>query len=274
MAKILITGSNSGFGKLAALSLARQGHQVIATMRNLSNGTDLEYCATEEKLDLEIKQLYVTDPDSVTNCINNPEELDVLINNAGFEVQAAVEQIDDELMLKQLETNVLGPLRTMRAVIPTWSERGSGVIVNVSSIAGRVASPYSGAYSASKFALEALSEAAHFEVSQLGIRIHLIEPGRFQTGFFDNIIRPEIWAGSSQEKRAQHFRESLTSLDGSGERPDPQLVADAIVDAATNPSAPFRKLVGGDAELIDATKTSMKFEEFEATMRAALNWYD
>ena len=261
MAKILITGSNSGFGKLAALSLARQGHQVIATMRNLSKGTDLEDCATEEKLDLEIKQLDVTDPDSVTNCINNP-------------VQAAVEQIDDELMLKQLETNVLGPLRTMRAVIPTWSERGSGVIVNVSSIAGRVASPYSGAYSASKFALEALSEAAHFEVSQLGIRIHLIEPGRFQTGFFDNIIRPEIWAGSPQEKRAQHFRESLTSLDGSGERPDPQLVADAIVDAATNPSAPFRKLVGGDAELIDATKTSMSFEEFEATMRAALNWYD
>ena len=274
MAKILITGSNSGFGKLAALSLARQGHQVIATMRNLSKGTDLEDCATEEKLDLEIKQLDVTDPDSVTNCINNPEELDVLINNAGFEVQAAVEQIDDELMLKQLETNVLGPLRTMRAVIPVWSERGSGVIVNVSSIAGRVASPYSGAYSASKFALEALSEAAHFEVSQLGIRIHLIEPGRFQTGFFDNIIRPEIWVGSPQEKRAQHFRESLTSLDGSGERPDPQLVADAIVDAATNPSAPSRKLVGGDAELIDATKTSMSFEEFEATMRAALNWYD
>ena len=96
MAKILITGSNSGFGKLAALSLARQGHQVIATMRNLSKGTDLEDCATEEKLDLEIKQLDVTDPDSVTNCINNPEELDVLINNAGFEVQAAVEQIDDD----------------------------------------------------------------------------------------------------------------------------------------------------------------------------------
>ena len=77
-------------------------------MRNLSKGTDLEDCATEEKLDLEIKQLDVTDPDSVTNCLNNPEELDVLINNAGFEVQAA-EQIDDETMLKQLETNVLGP---------------------------------------------------------------------------------------------------------------------------------------------------------------------
>ena len=274
MAQILITGSNSGFGKLAALSLARKGHHVVATMRNLSKGQDLLDLAEKEQLSLETKQLDVTNPESIASCIEHPEEIDVLINNAGFEVQAAIEQIDDELMLQQLETNVFGPLRTMRAVIPAWSSRGSGVIVNVSSIAGRVASPYSGAYSASKYALEALSEAAHFEVSQLGIRIHLIEPGRFQTGFFDNIIRPESWTGSPQEQRAQEFRESLTSLDGNGERPDPQLVADAIVDAATNPSAPFRKLVGGDAELIDATKTSMSFEEFEATMRSAINWYD
>lgn len=274
MTNILITGSNSGFGRLAALSLAREGHRVIATMRTVSKGDDLRRLAGEEGLAVEIRQLDVTDPASVEACLADPSEIDVLVNNAGFEVQGAVEQIDDVLMRRQFETNVMGPLRTMRAVLPAWSERGSGVIVNVSSIAGRVAPPYSGAYAASKHALEALTESLHFEVSHLGLRVHLIEPGRFLTNFHDNIVFPSVWAGSAHEDRALAFRESLTSLDGDGPPSDPQAVADAIVLAATDPSTPFRTLVGADAELIDATKTSMSFEDFETTMRAALDWHD
>ncbi len=274
MATILITGSNSGFGRLAVFTLARQGHQVVATMRTVSKGDDLRRLAEGEGLDIEIRQLDVTDPDSVEAAIADPANIDVLVNNAGFEVQGAIEQIDDVLMQRQLETNVMGPLRTMRAVLPAWSERGSGVIVNVSSIAGRVAPPYSGAYAASKHALEALTESLHFEVSHLGIRVHLIEPGRFPTNFSDNIVFPPAWEGSPHEDRALIFRDSLTSLDGDGTPADPQLVADSIVRAATDPSTPFRTLVGGDAELIDATKTSMSFEDFETTMRAALDWHD
>ncbi|MDP6213555.1 MAG: SDR family oxidoreductase [Acidimicrobiales bacterium] len=276
MATILITGSNSGFGRLAVFTLARQGHQVVATMRTVSKGDDLRRLAEGEGLDIEIRQLDVTDPDSVEAAIADPASIDVLVNNAGFEVQGAIEQIDDVLMQRQLETNVMGPLRTMRAVLPAWSERGSGVIVNVSSIAGRVAPPYSGAYAASKHALEALTESLHFEVSHLGIRVHLIEPGRFPTNFSDNIVFPPAWEGSPHEDRALIFRDSLTSLDGdgTGTPADPQLVADSIVRAATDPSTPFRTLVGGDAELIDATKTSMSFEDFETTMRAALDWHD
>ena len=274
MTKILITGSNSGFGRLAVLTLARQGHQVVATMRTVSKGHDLRRLAEDEGLDIEIRQLDVTDSESVEAAMADPFDIDVLVNNAGFEVQGAIEQIDDVLMQRQLETNVLGPLRTMRAVLPAWSERESGVIVNVSSIAGRVAPPYSGAYAASKHALEALTESLHFEVSHLGIRVHLIEPGRFLTNFHDSIVFPSVWKGSPHEDRALAFRESLTSLDGAGPPADPQTVADAIARAATDHSAPFRTLVGADAELIDATKSSMSFEDFETTMRTALDWHD
>ena len=274
MANILVTGSNSGFGRLAVLALARQGHQLVATMRTVSKGDDLRRLAEDEGLDIEIRQLDVTDPDSVEASMADPADIDVLVNNAGFEVQGAIEQIDDVLMQRQLETNVLGPLRTMRAVLPAWSERESGVIINVSSIAGRVAPPYSGAYAASKHALEALTESLHFEVSHLGIRVHLIEPGRFLTNFHDNIVFPSVWKGSLHEDRALAFRESLTSLDGAGPPADPQTVADAITRAATDHSAPFRTLVGADAELIDATKSSMSFEDFETTMRTALDWHD
>jgi len=274
MANILITGTNSGFGRLAVLTLARQGHQVVATMRTVSKGDDLRRLGDEEGLDIEIRQLDVTDPDSVEAAMADPDDIDVLVNNAGFEVQGAIEQIDDVLMQRQLETNVMGPLRTMRAVLPAWSERGSGVVVNVSSIAGRVAPPYSGAYAASKHALEALTESLHFEVSHLGLRVHLIEPGRFPTNFFDNIVFPSAWKDSPHEDRALAFRESLTSLDGDGTPADPQSVADAIARAVTDPSTPLRTLVGGDAELIDVTKTSMSFEDFETTMRTALDWHD
>ncbi|MEE1566095.1 MAG: SDR family NAD(P)-dependent oxidoreductase, partial [Acidimicrobiales bacterium] len=116
MARVLITGSNSGFGRLAALSLSRGGHQVIATMRTPAKGEELRSTAEDEGLGIEIRQLDVCDPDSVEACIADPLDIDVLVNNAGFEVQGAIEQIDDALMQRQFETNVMGPLRTMRAV--------------------------------------------------------------------------------------------------------------------------------------------------------------
>jgi len=279
---ILITGSNTGFGKLAAISLARTGKKVIATMRDPNKGDDVRRVAKEEELSIEIRQLDVCDPEMVADCLSDANEIEAIVNNAGFEVQSAVEQLEDELMLKQLDTNLLGPLRLIRTVLPVWSQRGSGVIVNVSSIAGRSAPPYSGSYAASKHALEALSESLHFEVSHLGIRVHVIEPGRFSTDFFENIVRPDSWEGSQHQERAMAFREALLRLDdisdsendeGTGP-PDPQDVADAIVRAVTDPTMPFRTLVGKDAELIDATKTSMSFEDFETTMRTALDWHE
>ena len=272
--RILITGSNSGFGKLAALTLARQGHHVIATMRSVDKGAVLLAEAAAEGLDIETRQLDVCSPDSVAEALADAADIDVLVNNAGFEVQGALEMIDDELMHRQLDTNVLGPLRLIRSVMPAWRERGHGVVVNVSSVVGRATSPFGGAYAASKHALEAMSEALHWEASSAGIRVHVIEPGRFPTtDFGSNIVRPDGWEGSAFETKALSLREALTSLDSGGPS-DPQTVADAIALAATNPEAPFRTVVGDDADLIVGAKASMSFEDFEQAMRSTIDWYE
>lgn len=245
--RILITGSNSGFGRLAALTLASQGHHVIATMRDVTKGEAL---------------------------LADAATIDVLVNNAGFEVQGALEMIDDDLMQRQLDTNVLGPLRTIRTVMPAWRQRGSGVVVNVSSVVGRASSPFGGAYAASKHALEAMSEALHWEAASAGIRVHVIEPGRFPTTAFGaNIVRPDGWEGSDFEAKALTLRAALSSLDSDGPQ-DPQDVADAIARAATDPTTPFRTLVGADAEMIVGAKSSMTFEDFETAMRSTINWHD
>ena len=274
MTRILITGSNSGFGKLAALSLARQGHEVIATMRTLAKGDDLQSTAEAENLPIEIRRLDVGDPVSVAAGVGDPTELDVVVNNAGFEAWGALELVDDELWTRQLDTNVLGPMRVIRAVLPAWRVRGSGTIVNVSSIAGVVGSPFGGAYAASKHALEGLSEALQFETSGFGIRVRLVEPGSFDTDFRDNIVTVDGWEDSDYVDRAERFRESRGALSGDGPRPDPQDVADAIVRAALDADAPFRNFIGSDAQLIHSVKSSMSFEEFEATMRNTLDWHE
>ena len=274
MTRVLITGSNSGFGKLAALSLARQGHDVIATMRTVAKGDDLRSTAEAEGLPIEIRRLDVSDPVSVAEGIGNPTDVDVVVNNAGFEVSGALELVDDELWTRQLDTNVLGPMRVIRHVLPAWRDRGSGTIVNVSSIAGIVGSPFGGAYSASKHALEALSEVLHFETSGFGIRVRLVEPGLFDTGFHDNIVTVDGWEGSDYFDRAARFRDSQGVLSGDGPAPDPQDVADAIVRAALDSDAPFRNFVGNDALLIHSVKSSMPFEEFESVMRSTLDWHE
>ncbi len=274
MARVLITGSNSGFGKLAALSFARQGHDVVATMRTVAKGDDLRATAEAEQLPIEIRRLDVSDPESVADGVGDPSAIDVVVNNAGFEVAGALELVDDELWARQLDTNVMGPMRVIRAVLPAWRERGSGTIVNVSSIVGVVGSPFGGAYSASKHALEGLSEVLHFETSGFGIRIRLVAPGRFDTGFHDNIVTVDGWQESEYFDRAARFRESQGVLSGDGPPPDPQDVADAIVRAALDPDAPFKSFVGSDAELIHSVKSSMPFEEFEAVMRDTLDWHE
>jgi NAD(P)-dependent dehydrogenase (short-subunit alcohol dehydrogenase family) len=274
MSRILITGTNSGFGMLTTLTLARAGHDVVATMRTPAKGDGLREVVEAEGLPVEIRTLDVGDAASISAAVGDPADLDVVINNAGFEVAGAVELVDDALLARQFDTNVFGPIRMVRAVLPAWRQRGSGTIVNVSSIAGVVGTPFGGIYAASKHALEALSEALHFETSVYGIRVRLIEPGRFDTGFHDNIVTVDGWAGSEYADRSERFREAQGALQGDGPPADPQDVADAIAAAATDPATPFRTFVGNDAQLVSAAKAAMSFEDFEAAMRSTLDWYD
>jgi len=176
--------------------------------------------------------------------IADPVELDVVVNNAGFEVQSA------------------------------WSWSTTISFVNVSSIAGVVAVPYGGAYAASKHALEAMTEALHYETAAFGLRFALIEPGRFETDFHSNVVSPAGWEESLYHERAMRYRRAALLTLGADGAQDPQLVADAIIAAATDPSTPLCTLVGGDAQLIATVRAQGDFEQFEATMRSALDWDD
>ena len=271
--QVLITGCSSGFGELAALTFADRGHRVFASMR-----TPGKSAALNARSDITQLALDVCDDDSVRTAvaqvITSSGWLDVVVNNAGIEVFGAVHLVSDEEASRQLDTNVLGIIRMVRAVVPHMVANGRGAIVNVGSIAGLVGTPYGGVYAASKHAVEGLSEAMHFELSHLGIRVCVVEPGQFATNLGDNGLHAAAMRADSPEgRRRERFRIAQRSL-VNGEPADPQAVAEAIYRAATERPGKLRHLVGADAELIAATKQSMSFEDFDVTMRDALNFHD
>jgi len=177
MARILITGTSKGIGYDATLFLARAGHTVIATMRN-PGGSDLEKVATEAKLPVTVLPLDVDDDESVAAVFGkHAASIDVLINNAGIYSINAVEDERFEQYRRVMETNYFGAVRCTKQALPAMRTRGSGTIINVTSIAGRVAFSASSAYAASKFALEAFTESLAQEVKGFGIKVALVEPG-------------------------------------------------------------------------------------------------
>ena len=176
-------------------------------------------------------------------------------------------------MRAQFETNVFGPLRVMRAVLPAMRERGAGVIVNVSSIAGLVARPFGGMYSASKFALEAVTESLHHELRPFGIRVALIEPGQFQTDLLSNALVAAAFDESSPYwERRQRFDVAVRRLVPDGKPAPAEVVAETIVAVAFDPGAGLRHLVGADAELVMSVRNAGSFEHFDKTIRDALDW--
>jgi NAD(P)-dependent dehydrogenase (short-subunit alcohol dehydrogenase family) len=181
MAKVLITGTSKGIGYDTTLLLARAGHQVVATMRDPS-ASDLAQVATAAKLPVTVLPLDVDDDASVAEVfVKVGESIDVLVNNAGIYSINAVEDESFEKFRRVMETNYFGAVRCVKQVLPAMRRRGSGCIVNVTSIAGRIALASSGAYAASKFALEAFSESLAQEVAGYGIKVALIEPGIIDT---------------------------------------------------------------------------------------------
>ena len=177
MARAVITGARRGIGREIALSLARAGHTVVATMRN-TDGCDLAEIAAREHLPITLARLDVDDDASVATFFGAAAEpIDILINNAGILSINAVEDESIATMQAIMNTNFFGAVRCMKAVVPAMRARGSGLIINISSIAGRMAPFAQGAYAASKFALEAASEALAQELAPFGVRVALVEPG-------------------------------------------------------------------------------------------------
>jgi NAD(P)-dependent dehydrogenase (short-subunit alcohol dehydrogenase family) len=173
MARILVTGATRGLGRALVDELSRRDHQVVATGRRLEDMADLP---ASQRLVLDL-----TDPVSIDQAMADAGKLEVVINNAAMTVSGPVEAVPATLVEQVLATNVLGPLRVMQAVLPTMRAQGGGRILNISSPAGRFAPPLEGVYSASKAALEMLSEAIRFEAGHFGVQVTIVQPGTIDT---------------------------------------------------------------------------------------------
>jgi NAD(P)-dependent dehydrogenase (short-subunit alcohol dehydrogenase family) len=260
MGRVLITGCSTGIGRAAAVELTKRGHDVVATARRPETIDDLDVAA---KLPLD-----VDDEGSVRDAVAAAGALDALVNNAGFGISGPVEQVSVDDARGIMETNFFGAVRMVQAVLPQMRERGSGVVVNVSSLAGRVAPPLGGFYSASKYALEGLSEALHYEVGHFGIRVRLVEPGVFATAFQGKEYGFEIAAPYDELER--EWEKARGALTGGDEPSGPEPVAAAIADAIESDEHQLRWPVGADADMVLAVRSTSTDEEFEAAMRGTL----
>jgi NAD(P)-dependent dehydrogenase (short-subunit alcohol dehydrogenase family) len=279
MAVVLITGSSTGFGKLAALEFARQGDTVFASMRNVGKGDALAAEAKAAGLTMNVVSLDVANRSSVdtavANVVKDAGRIDVLVNNAGVGIHGPIEDCDDDEIHAVLETNVLGVIRAARAVAPHMRAQGSGTIINVSSLAGKVSAPFGGVYSASKHAVEALSDSLYFELHPFGVRVVVVEPGGFETEFGANrILARRFNEGSPYVEFEQRFNASSSKLPGADQRESAQRVADVIVEAAKAESPKRRYLVGQDAQTIGGLAKQMSDEDFEKAMRTVLDFWD
>ncbi|HEY7901626.1 MAG TPA: SDR family oxidoreductase [Caulobacteraceae bacterium] len=273
---VLITGANSGFGLLTAAAFARAGHTVHAGLRDAAKGAGLNGLA-DEGLPVTPVSLDVTDPAGIAAAVRQASTaapIDILVNNAGFEVAGPVEHLSDESLRLQFDTNVLGVVRMVRAVAPAMRERGQGMIVNLSSVAGHIAAPFTGAYSASKHAVEALSEALWFELRPFGVRVVLVEPGGFETNFGANVIvEPAYGPDSPYRPLAARFNEAMAGF-RAGPPQNPQEIADIILGLATDPDPKLRHLAGDDARMLVPLYRSMPFEGFAGVMLQRLDLTD
>jgi len=210
---ILITGASSGIGKASAEYLAQQGHIVFGTSR---------YPGSFPKPnDYTILQMDVTDNDSIQTAVNqiikNIGKIDVLINNAGFGIAGAMEDTSLDKAKEQFETNFFGTVRLIKSVLPIMRKQNSGLIINISSIGGLVGLPFQSMYSASKFAIEGLTEALYKELHSSKIKITMIEPGDFKTGFTE---KREIPKNANQSGAFQNTLKIIENDENSGQNPE------------------------------------------------------
>ena len=252
---VLITGASTGIGRATAERFHREGWNVGATMRSPD---DREL---SQLPNVQVTRLDVTDQESITTAVAEVSErfgsIDVLVNNAGFGAYGPLEITSSETIRRQFDTNVIGLLEVTRAVIPIMRRQGDGVIVNISSMGGRMAFPFGSLYHGSKFAVEGISEALAYEMMTLGVKVKVVEPGAVSTDFGGRslalTVDPE---GGPYGAALQTFLTNMATMmqDGIAGSEEP---ADVIFTAATDGTSQFRYISGDDAATILGARQSM-----------------
>jgi short-subunit dehydrogenase len=268
----IITGSSSGIGHATALLLARNRFHTYATMRNIKKSVDIMEIANRERLPLQVIQLDVNDDTSIRNSIekviSEKQRIDLLVNNAGYGLVGAFEDLSVEEIKSQFETNFFGVIRLTQQVLPIMRKQKSGTIVNVSSGAGRIGFPGMSAYVSSKFALEGLSESMSYELEPFGIKIVIIEPGVIRTNFKKNAVMSKKSLDDSfispYSSIIQKMDASITSI--IEHATPPEEVAKAILHVVTSNNPELRFPIGNDIIMMLETKKSMSDEDFRRMM--------
>ena len=260
MSRILITGCSKGLGRATAIELARRGHEVVATARKPETLADLPVAA---RLALDV----MVDA-SVRRAVRDAGHVDVLVNNAAEIALAPIESFPLQEVRHLYEINFFGALRMIQAVVPAMRERRAGTVVNISSVAGRVARPLNGIYSSTKWALEAISESLRVELGHFGVRVVLVEPGMIGTGALDaprSFYRQDDPYLPLAAAMALPPREKMTPTEA---------IAGAVADAVESPDRRFRWPAGSDAEAILAMRAKLDDAALDAALRSAsgLDW--
>ncbi len=264
----VVTGTSSGIGFETALALAREGYYTYATMRDITKGDKLKELASKENLKIDVLELDVDNENSAKTAIKHifdqKQRIDVLVNNAGWALWGCVEDVSVDEFKTQFETNFFSIIRLIQEVGPTMRNQGSGTIVNISSVVGRIGFPASPAYISSKFALEGLSESLRFEFAPFGVDVIIIEPGVIKTNFMKNMKM-------AKKSELDTVYKDITTKVVSGVKmmtemgTPPKEVANTIVKAIKDEKPLPRYIVGNDAAMFleaKKNKTDIEFENY------------
>ena len=270
----VVTGSSGGIGLATALELARNGFFTYATLRNPAKAGVVTEAAKKEGLPIAIVQLDVNDDNSVKRAIekilDEKGRIDVLVNNAGYGLGGAFEDTSIEEVKAQYETNVFGLMRTTQAVLPAMRKQRSGMIVNISSGAGRMGYPGASVYVSSKHAIEGLSESIAYELEPFGIRVVLVEPGVVKTNFGNDMV----FAKKAQDPNSPYM--NIMQKMGSNWQymmengSTAELVAKVVLDSMASKDGNIRYIVGKDIEGWMQARRGMSDPEFFRVMRQNL----